>query len=283
MPSNKVKNARYYARKALEQARAEVENARGHAENTRASNYFTPEGIEETVGAWVKDARTAAGTSLTKAEHLAADARAQAESGLRAALSVPAEERAAAAAVLAPVLAAATANGPEALIALYQRRAPRSLADRLIIEDAVNAVLDAGLGGMTFAEKWGRTRNAMADQVETPAERAAIEDLAAAAQLEDYVATAQQIVESDLQGVESGQYEDHSVRGINTRFAVVQYERGMDAGTLDSEVSDVVDVSGMERPAGVASQFANLPDDFEPMDTTGVPESGVPAGDGGGE
>ena len=273
MPSIQVRHARVAARNAIEKARAEVNSARSHAENTRNSNYFTPEGIRETVGAWVKDARSAAGSSLARAEQHTAGLRAQAEDDMRAALTVPEEERAASAAVLAPVLAAA-AYDPTVLIDAYRNRAPNSLADRLVLEDAIQAVSDAGMVDTRFGEKWGRTRAQLADAVTTRGERLAAKELAAVAELEAYIASATSVIEGELGDIESGT-ETVGAREVNTRFFVSRYERGMDSGTLDTQAPDAVDVSGMlsEAESGGHSAFQWLPEDFEPQDTTGVPAS----------
>src|SRR5215208_5882188 len=47
-----------------------------------------------------------------------------------------------------------TANSPKALIELYQRRAPQSQAERFVIEEAIQATIDAGLADLALAETW---------------------------------------------------------------------------------------------------------------------------------
>jgi hypothetical protein len=279
MPSIEVRHARVAARNAIEKAQAEVNSARSHAENTRNSHHFTPEGIRETVGARVKNARSAAGSSLARAEQHTAGLRAQAEDDMRAALTVPEEERAASAAVLAPVLAAA-AYDPSVLIDAYRNRAPHSLADRLVLEDTIQAVSDAGMVDTRFDEKWSRTRAKLADAVTTRGERLAAKELAAVAGLEAYVASAKSVIEGELGDIESDT-QSFGVQNETQRFLVSQYERGMDSGTLDTQAPDAVDVSGMLEESGGHSAFRWLPEDFEPQDTTGVPASGTGAAGGG--
>jgi hypothetical protein len=244
-PSIKVRNARYHARNAIEKAQEAATDARTRADNIRNSGHYSPEGVTQYVTGWVNQGKTNSGAALESAERKAKEAREWAENKLHEARIVSAEERAAAAAVLTPVIAAIMASDPRGLIALYQRRAPQSQADRHIIEDAIQAAIDAGLGNMGFAEEWGRTRNALADQVETPEERAAIEDLEAVGGLEDYIAHAKRTVEGDLTTAQTGESDGHTVASETSRFVVASYERSIDEGTIDAPAADVQDVSGV--------------------------------------
>jgi len=251
MPSIKVRNARYHARNAVSKARASAENALTRADGIRNSGHYSPEGVTEYVTGWVNQAKTGAGAAFETADEKVEEARKATERALREARTVPAEERAAAAAVLSPVIAATTANDPKGLIALYRNRVPQSQADRFILEEAAQAVVDAGLGAMAFSEEWGRTRNALADQVETPEERAAMADLAALAGLEGYVAHAKRVVDGDLTTAETGSPEAYTVANETSRFMVASYERGLDEGTVDTPI------------------------EHTPEDTSGVPVAGV--------
>jgi hypothetical protein len=236
MTSIRVKNARYHANNAVVKAREAAEDVRARAEGIRNSGHYSPEGVEEYVGGWVNQGKTSAGAAFETADEKVEEAREATERALREARAVSIEERAAAAAVLGPVISAATANNPKALIELYERRAPQSQAERFIIEEAAQAVVDAGLGDMAFTEQWGRTRTALADQVETPEERAAAEDLAALDGVEGYVAHAKRVVEGDLTTAETGSPEAYSVSNETSRFVVASYERGLDEGTVDAPV-----------------------------------------------
>jgi len=246
MTSKEVNNARYHARDAIEKARKEAQSARARADWIRDSGYYAPEGVEEFVGERVGQAKKITGSSLKTADSQAAKAREATERALREARTVPAEERAIAAAILGPAISAATTNDPKGLIELYRNRAPQSQADRFILEEAVQAVIDAGLGDLAFAETWSRTRNALADQVETPEERAAMDDLDALAGLEGYVAHARRVVEGDLATAETGSPEAFTVANETSRFVVDHYERGLEDGTLDDPVEHTPqDVSGV--------------------------------------
>jgi len=259
MASITVRNARYHARNATTKAREEAESARARADWIRDSGHYSPDGVAEFVGERVGRAKTATEAAFEVAVAKVQKAREASESKLREALTVPTDERAAAAAVLAPVIDAATANDPKALISLYETRAPQSLADRLILEDAIQATLDAGLGGMGFGEEWGRLRNAMTDHVETPAERAALEDLAALEGLGGYVASAKHVVGGELATAETGEADMYSVSGVTARFNVDSFERRMDEGTVD-EPLDITpqDVSGVPEAGAPASQFSGV-------------------------
>src|SRR5215216_5362128 len=146
MPSIKVRNARYHARNAVSKARASAENALTRADGIRNSGHYSPEGVTEYVTGWVNQAKTGAGAAFETADEKVEEAREATERALRETRTVPAEERAIAAAVLGPVISAATANNPKALIELYQRRAPQSQTERFIIEESIQATIDAGLG-----------------------------------------------------------------------------------------------------------------------------------------
>ncbi len=233
MPSTKTKNARAAAKAAAEKARAEVKNARERAEETRASEHFTAEGVEEYVGAWVKSARTTATAELEGASTRTGEAREAAEGKLLAARTIPATQRATTTAILGPVLAAA-ANDPSVLVRAYEKRAPQSLADRVILEDAIGVVLDAGMGGVGFAEDWNRTRTALGESVATPAEIEAAADLAAIERLEGYISAATTLTDSELVALERGEDLAFGIAVENARHVVATFERDLDAGTIDN-------------------------------------------------
>ena len=251
MTSIKVKNARYHANNAVVKAREAAEDVRARADNIRASGHYSPEGVEEFVGGWVNQGKTSAEAAFKTADSEVAKAREATENALLKARTVPDEERIAAAATLAPVIAAATANSPKALIELYQRRAPQSQAERFVIEEAIQATIDAGLADLALAETWTRTRNALAEQVETPDERAAMEDLDALDALQGYVSHAKRTVEGDLTTAETGNAEAYTVANETSRWAVGMYERGLDEGTVDESVEHTPeDVSGVPITMG---------------------------------
>lgn len=222
--STKTKNARIAARKAIKEGRDAVENARTRAEDARSSGFYTEEGTRNYIGGWVKDARGKVKRNLERIERQAREARQDAEKTLQKARSVPEAERATAAAILAPVISAA-ADNPEALIRAYERRAPNSLADRFILEDSIQVILDSGLGGPAFAETWERTRAATADAVTSEEERGAVEDLQAVEALEGYLSAAQTVAETDLEQIESGNGTQYSAALERQRHTLARYER----------------------------------------------------------
>jgi hypothetical protein len=219
----KVKNARAAARKAAEESRNSIAVAGERARDVRESGHYSDEGVAEYVGSWVSDARKKSGAALERAEKQAADAREKAEKAYHDARSVSAEERAAAAAVLAPVIAANT--DPEALIRAYEKRAPNSQAERFVLEDAISVVQDADIGGVAFAETWERTCARTEDAVTTPEERAAAEDLGAVEELEGYLASVRTVSETDLEGIESGSGPQFGIQLETARYTIGQYER----------------------------------------------------------
>lgn len=221
--SIKVKNARAAARKAAEEIRNIITTAGERTRDARGSRLYSEEGIAEYVGSWVSDARENSGAALERAQQQAASAQESAEEAYQKARSVSEEDRAHAAAVLGPVLAAANTD-PEALIRAYEKRAPKSQAERFVLEDAISVVEDADIGGVTFSERWAAVRAATEETVVTEEERAAAENLKAAAELEGYLASVRTVGETDLEGIESGSPQ-FGIALESARHAVAQFER----------------------------------------------------------
>jgi hypothetical protein len=192
----------------------------------RGSSLYSPEGKEELAGGWADEAHKAAADAAEKAEEKLKKSRAVSES-----------ERATAAAILSPVITAA-ATDPTVLVQAYEKRAADSLADRIILEETMQAVLDAGLGDVTLIEEWNRTRAALAEAVQSDDERAALEDLAAVEGLETYIGAAAVDLERAAEGAGSGSM-DFTVRGESARHVVASYEKALEAGTLDGNAPPV--------------------------------------------
>jgi hypothetical protein len=232
MTSTHVRNARKAATDFVKQARERITNAGEKAEEIRGSSVYTPEGKEELAGGWASEARKAAASAGEKARARAAGAREKAEEKLKASRAVSESERATAAAILSPVIAAA-ATDPTVLVRAYERRAADSLPDRIILEESIQACIDAGLGGATFVEDWQRTRNALAGAVQSEEEREAIADLVAVDALETYIGAAETELEAAAEGVEGGS-SGFTIRGETARHTVATYERALEDGTLDA-------------------------------------------------
>jgi len=104
----------------------------------------------------LKDAQARIADKLDAHRDAAASAGERANKKLAELRHVPDAELAARAAVLQPVIAAAAEN-PEALIAAYTKRFGNK-ADRRLLEEVAQGMLDAGLGGIAFAEQWQRAQ-----------------------------------------------------------------------------------------------------------------------------
>jgi hypothetical protein len=203
----------------------------------RGSSLYSPEGKEELAGGWADEAHKAAADAAEKARARAASTREKAEEKLKKSRAVSESERATAAAILSPVITAA-ATDPTVLVQAYEKRAADSLADRIILEETMQAVLDAGLGDVTLIEEWNRTRAALAEAVQSDDERAALEDLAAVEGLETYIGAAAVDLERAAEGAGSGSM-DFTVRGESARHVVASYEKALEAGTLDGNAPTV--------------------------------------------
>jgi hypothetical protein len=120
-----------------------------------------------------------------------------------------------------------------------RERAADSLADRIILDETIQASLDAFLGDVGFIEEWNRVRNALADAVQSDDERAALEDLAAVEGLESYIGAAETLLEGDLSGIEAGAGAQFTVSVETARHTVAAYERALEAGTVDDDAPTV--------------------------------------------
>jgi hypothetical protein len=258
--STHIRNARTAAVDLVEKARGAVSKSGEKAAEARRATIYTPEGQDEIASGWAQQARRSASAAMETAEKRVANARAKAQKALKDARTVPNSERQAAYSALAPVIGAA-AHDPEVLINAYRKRASGSLAEKLVLEEAIQACIDGGLGGYQFPELWENTRMFLGDTVYTPAEKAALEDLAAVGALESYVSSAHTALEADLRAVETGEASMHTIQNVRAWHNVAQYEKGLEAGTLDDGAlaEDVLQAEDVLEGSG------DIGEDFEPQ------------------
>jgi hypothetical protein len=184
-----------------------------------------------------KNARKTAKDLVTQARERIANAGEKAEEKLKKSRTVSDSDRSAASTTLLPLIHAA-ASDPAVLVRAYERRAASSLAERIVLEESIEACIAGGLGGATFVEDWQRTRNALSGAVQSDEQREAIADLVAVDALEAYIGAAETELESAAEGVEGGS-RGFTIRGESARHVVASYEKALEAGTLDGNAPPV--------------------------------------------
>jgi len=236
-----LRNNRYKAEQSVEKARSQVQAAARHAVRTiRDAHHFTEEykaeRIKETVqGAYdkftlfVNDARSKTARDKQRSQEKLGELR-----------HVPDETLATRAAIPGPVLSKA-ADDPDALLNAYLRRAPENTADRRLLEQTAQALLDAGIGGAGFAERWQRAQQ----RVEIPqAERDLIGQMARLGEIEeDYLASASQVMAADLQEHASGGLEVSA--SMNREYHLAAVHRFENGTRLEDMTPEQVGAAGV--------------------------------------
>ena len=97
------------------------------------------------------------------------------------------------------------------------------MADRIVLQEAIEACLDAGMGEVFFADAWASAqRLTQKSEAELQAEQA----IEAAGEVEDYIVCAQTVMESQLNQTEGG--DDNIIARETAAWAVNKYEREAD-------------------------------------------------------
>jgi len=159
----------------------------------RSDRRYSPEHRSELLEAALKEARGVVSKRIESERQDVAVTRKQGEKALADARHVEPDVLAARAAVLAPALSAA-AQDPNALTRLFERRF-ENLTDRRLIAEAAEAMVDAGVGGPQFAEKWQRE----SARLELPeAEQEALEEIEAASEASGYLDAVEGLADLEL-------------------------------------------------------------------------------------
>jgi hypothetical protein len=184
--SSKAKSAAGKARKAVRDARAKVAEVTPKARAFFEDDDYTPEGKAKYGGGWLREGREDVEAAITPARFAIQDAHAAAVNNLEDGRHVTDEELAARAVILQPVFAAANDN-PGAIIKAYEKRAATNFADRRLLEETMQAMADAEIGGLKFQEDAARAR----DRLELGAEEQdAISEVQYLGEAENYLNSA---------------------------------------------------------------------------------------------
>ena|SRR5215204_5057896 len=219
-----LRNNRYKAEQSVEKARSQVQAAARHAVRTiRDAYHFTEEYKAERIKETVQGAYDKFTLFVNDARSKTARDKQRSQEKLEELRHVPDETLATRAAIPGPVLSKA-ADDPDALLSAYLRRAPENTADRRLLEQSAQALLDTGIGDAGFAERWQRAQQ----RVEIPqAERDLIDQMARLGEIEGYLASASQVMAADLQEHASGGLEvSASMHREYHRAAVHRFENG---------------------------------------------------------
>jgi hypothetical protein len=219
-----LRNNRYKAEQSVEKACSQVQAAARHAVRTiRDAHHFTEEYKAERIKETVQGAYDKFTLFVNDARSKTARDKQRSKEKLEELRHVPDETLATRAAIPGPVLSKA-ADDPDALLNAYLRRAPENTADRRLLEQTAQALLDAGIGGAGFAERWQREQQ----RVEIPqAERDLIDQMAMLEEIEDFLDSASQVMAADLQEHACGGLDGSaSMNREYHRAAVHRFENG---------------------------------------------------------
>jgi len=205
-------------------ARKEIREAEPRVRAIRQSPRFSEEGKREAIKEGLAEIRKKVSREIAGLQQaVRADAR-SAERKLEELRHVPADEQNAAARILAPVIAAANQN-PDALINAYAKR-HTNLADRRLLEETAQAMIDAGLGRIAFPEKWQRAQMAAEIPEEERATAAEVEHLQ---EIAGYLGSAATVLEVDLVALERPPEIRETLQRETARASVHRFENSGDA------------------------------------------------------
>ena len=188
-----TQHLRRRAREVVGGARKEIREAEPKVRAIRQSPRFSEEGKREAIKEGLAEIRNKVSGEIGALQRaVKADVR-SAQRKLEELRHVPADELSTAAHILAPVIAAANQN-PDALINAYAKR-HTNLADRRLLEETAQAMIDAGIGGVRFAEKWQRVQTNAEIPEEERQVAAAIEHLR---EIDAYLGSAATVLNVDL-------------------------------------------------------------------------------------
>ena len=210
------------AREAVRKAHAKVADVTPNARALFEDPDYTPEGKAKYGGGWLRQGREGVEGAINPARTAAQEAHAAALGRLEEIRTPDNAELQARSAILAPVIAAANEN-PTALVNAYQKRAGASMADRCILEETAQAMIDAEIGGLKFAEDFGRVR----DRLElSEDERDAVSEAEYLEEVENYLNSAEAILETDLTQVERPLHVRETFRRETATAVVNRFESG---------------------------------------------------------